>query len=181
MKLTATLLVQILIAHDDFQLPIINESMKMAEADPFKMMHQTDNDTCSIEYSGPTNVLISSQQNCIYSINVKTTDIVLAPSQPCKPSPTTINNSKYFSVGTCHPRHQNNAWDCIQIKNHYNQNYIYCFGNNVTIGGVTDPCPNTTFVLHQSTETTFTTKVLLCICTYFFRYSAFICYSSNME
>jgi len=69
-----------------FKLTMINETLEIAEADALQLMRHTNNDTWSIKYTGQASVLISSKQTFMYSINVKTTDIILVLSQPWKQS-----------------------------------------------------------------------------------------------
>jgi hypothetical protein len=136
----------------DFTTPIVNETLRLAEADSFELMHQTNNLTCSIKYTGPSNAIISTNQDCVYSVNVKHSNLILSPSQDCKSVAALPDTSKYFALDKCRPRQEHDAWDFVQIKQYNNQNHIYCAGNNITIGKISQPCPNQTFIMPDSAE-----------------------------
>lgn len=55
----------------DFDVPKINPDMHLVEADPFKMMLQTENKTCTIQYTGPFNLIINNMDECTYCANIK--------------------------------------------------------------------------------------------------------------
>jgi hypothetical protein len=136
----------------DFSSPIINTTLKVAEADPFDLIHQTENQTCTIKYSGPTNAIISTTEDCVYSINVRVSNLILSPSQDCKAVSALPDTSNYFRLDNCKPRQPHDEWDFVQIKSYHQQNYIYCSGSNITIGSIPQTCPNQTFVLPEGAE-----------------------------
>jgi len=135
-----------------FTTPVINQTLQLAEADAFKMMHQTSNLTCPIEYSGPSNVVVSTTHDCIYGVNVKSTDLILSPSQGCQSESALPETSKYFALGKCRAKQPLDALDFIQVKPYMGYNHVYCWGNNITVGGVVKPCPNQTFILPETAK-----------------------------
>jgi uncharacterized coiled-coil protein SlyX len=65
-----------------FDVPKIDTNLKLLEADPFKLMMQTENSTCIVKYTGPSNAIVSGKDGCTYAANLKmhaTHDLVLAP------------------------------------------------------------------------------------------------------
>jgi len=118
----------------------------VVEADAFTLIHQTESETCILKYTGPRNAIMSTVDDCVNSVNVEVHSLILAPPGVCLP-PVKINEkTKYFALEHCSPRHQNDARDYIQIKR-YNNNHLYCYGNNITIAGVEQASPNRTCVL----------------------------------
>ena len=131
------------------QTPLINDTMKLLEPDPFTLMHQTENKTCSIRYVGPQNAIVSVTDGCVYSMSQRHApkDLVFSPNEGCRPANSFRSTTNYFAVDRCWPKNKNDAVDFIQVKPSYGQYHIYCFGNNVTIGTSSQPCPNQTFLL----------------------------------
>jgi len=135
-----------------FTTPVVDTKLRLLEADPFDLIHKTENETCVIKYSGPRNVIISAEEDCVYSVNVKYSDIILSPGGNCKQISTLPDTSTYFSLLECKPKRENDEWKYVQIKLHHGQYHIYCNGNNVTIGKVTQRCPDQPFVIPVSTD-----------------------------
>jgi type II secretory pathway pseudopilin PulG len=100
----------------DFSVPRVDSDLQLLEADPFDLMVQRDNETCSIVYSGPKNVIMSKTKDCVYSVNVRHSDIILSPASSCKDSQSLPDNSKFFKLGTCKPTHPSDKDDYIQVK-----------------------------------------------------------------
>jgi hypothetical protein len=129
--------------------------MKLAKADPFILIHQTMNKTCVIKYTGPSHVIIPTGQGCVYPINVRGEDLVLAPLlDECKKDDQTLPESvdKYFELYKCKMRKPGDEWDYVQVKKYLDQNHVYCYGSNITIGKNQQPCPNQTFLLPVETD-----------------------------
>jgi len=90
---------------------------------------------------------MSRDDDCVYSVNVQRHSLILAPPGLCH-APVEMNEkSKYFMIDHCSARYENDAWDYVQVKRYNNNNHLYCHGNNITISGVEQACPNRTFVL----------------------------------
>jgi len=135
-----------------FSTPIIDSRLQLLEADPFNFMVRNGNQTCTISYNGPQNLIYSTEENCVYSVNVKTEDIILSPSNHCKDSTSFPNASKYFELKECKQRQPNDEDAFIQVKPYHQVNYIYCWGSNVTYSGKTQQCPNHVFMLPYGKE-----------------------------
>jgi hypothetical protein len=99
----------------DVSTPIINDII-VVEADPFDLMHQTVNQIYLINNSGPTNAIISTTDHCVYSIDVRVSNLILSPSQDCKAVSALPDTSNYFRLDKCKPRQTHNQWDFIKIK-----------------------------------------------------------------
>ena len=136
----------------DFTVPVINRTLHLVEADPFTLIAQSKNKTCKVTYTGPTNAVVSDKENCVYSVNIKRADIVMAPDKECATSSKLPDGSNYFKLDHCAPRTPHDAWDYVQVKTLHDDLYIYCKGNNVTIGGRLEQCPNETFILPLTTN-----------------------------
>lgn len=88
----------------EFDIPKINNKMKLVEADPFFLMLQNDNKTCKIKYTGPTLAIVSSEMGgCTYSEGIKRhgdRDIILAPQNDCQFQHQDLD-SRYFGLDRC--------------------------------------------------------------------------------
>jgi len=100
--------------HLQFTVPIVNQTLKLVEADPFRILHQTENSNCSVEYSGPRNAIMSTNKNCVYSVNLDFHDIILSPPSKCQPV-IEEERSKYFHVARCYPKRENDALEFVQV------------------------------------------------------------------
>lgn len=72
----------------EYSLPIVNDSLTIVHADPFRLMSRHDNKTCWLDYTGPTLAVISHDDDCIYSIQTEQAPVgklLLTPSVGCKP------------------------------------------------------------------------------------------------
>jgi len=136
----------------DFTVPIISDTLKLAEADPFTMIQKKNNQTCTIEYNGPHNVVFSTRENCIYGVNVNPTNILLSPSQVCRGPTSLPESSKYFSTGSCKPSFPGDEKDFIQVKEFGGMLHIYCAYNTITIGEMTEDSPLEIFALPLGVE-----------------------------
>jgi len=137
----------------DFTAPVINETLRLLEADPFDIMLKKDNSTCKIRYNGPENAVLSVKEDCVYGINVKKPvirDLILSPSRGCKPQSQLPESTKYFRLDECKPSHSDDAQEFIQIKPHHGQYHVYCFGSNLTLNNHPQACPSTVFLLPTS-------------------------------
>jgi hypothetical protein len=131
-------------------VPKINTDVDLVEADPFNIMIQTWNQTCSVAYTGPKNAILSKESGCPIALNVKISslnEVVLSTSQECMVGIKNNSINSYFSVEHCYPRGEKDAEDFIQVKPHHGSLHIYCFGNKITIENVTQECPRNVFIL----------------------------------
>jgi hypothetical protein len=137
-----------------FSTPVINETLRVVDADAFDLMHQTENMTCTIKYTGPQNAIISTVDDCVYSVNIRHSNLILAPSRECQAVSALPDTSKYYSLDNRQQMQPHDAWDFVQVKPYHQQNHIYCAGSNITIGRVMERCPNQTFVLPENADFT---------------------------
>lgn len=135
----------------DFSVPIIDSSLVVLEADPFKLMlRNKNNQICSVKYTGPTNAILSLRNDCIYSLNVKTPvthDMILPPSKGCQGRTELPDGAKFFHVDSCFDNTTVDARDFVQIKPYYGQLFVYCPESKITIDGKTALCPADVFML----------------------------------
>jgi len=132
-----------------FDVPVINLELKLVVADPFKLMLQTENQTCVVKYTGPINAIVSNKDGCAYASNLKTLaphDQVITPSGPCERI-SSESRTRYFGVERCDAKQLNDENDFIQIKPQHGMNYIYCPKSFITIGNKREPCPEDVLVL----------------------------------
>jgi len=132
-----------------FDVPVINPELKLVVADPFKLMLQTENQTCTVKYTGPLNAIVSNKEGCAYAANLKTLaphDLVIAPTGTCEKI-SSDSKTRYFGIERCDTKQQNDEKDFIQIKPHHGMNHIYCPKSFITIDSRTEPCPEDVFVL----------------------------------
>jgi len=132
-----------------FDVPKIDADLQLVEADPFKLMLQTENKTCQVKYIGPQNAIVSNKEGCTYAVNLKsqaTHDLILSPSSGCEPGSHDTNN-RHFGIERCDPRREHDERGFIQIKPHHGSNLIYCPKSFITFDGKTAPCPEDVFIL----------------------------------
>jgi hypothetical protein len=102
-----------------FDVPKIDTNLKLLEADPFKLIMQTENSTCIVKYTGPSNAIVSGKDGCTYAANIKmhaTHDLVLAPGSGCEK----INfesETRHFGVDRCDQRKEHDEKGFVQITN----------------------------------------------------------------
>ena len=134
----------------DFVAPVINRSLTLIEADPFQLMHKENNKTCTIEYTGPENMIVSTEKSCTFSINLKKPvqhDLILSPSHGCMPHASLPGEMKYFDVSRCEKEHDRDEWDFVQIKPFHGSNYVYCPGSKLELNGEARSCPRSVFLI----------------------------------
>jgi hypothetical protein len=54
-----------------FDVPLINQTLQLVEADPFNLMMINENKNCKVVYTGPTKAILSKELGCFYALNVK--------------------------------------------------------------------------------------------------------------
>ena len=138
----------------DFDVPIINRTLQLLEADPFQLMERVNNKTCSIKYIGPTNVITSTENKCSVSLNLPNPrrDLILAPLQGCMPQAIISKETKYFDVERCTATHDHDQLQFIQIKPLHGFHHIYCPYSTFHLDNQNLPCPNTVFVMPATTN-----------------------------
>jgi hypothetical protein len=98
------------------------------------------------------NAIISTTEDCVFAVNIRKSNLILAPSQECKSEAALPDTSKYYALDKCHQRQPHDEWDYVQVKPYHNQNHVYCSGSNITIGKVTARCPDQTFILPETAD-----------------------------
>lgn len=138
-----------------FNAPLINNTVHVLKSDAFKLMARTStNKTCTVVYNGPTKLVFSENENCIYPLNTHHTsssDLVLIPNSGCKPGNILPKTTKYFISDFCVQKHENDKEDFIQVKHYHDANYVYCPESQITIDGKTRPCPSKPFLIPSKT------------------------------
>ncbi|XP_035713879.1 uncharacterized protein LOC118438167 [Folsomia candida] len=133
----------------DFTATEINKDLQLIEADSFDLKVERKNETCVLKYKGPHNAILSTKDDCVYSINVKeptTPDLIVSPTRGCTPTAKT-KNSNHFDIDHCYDKNLAEPWDFVQIKLHHGQYHIYCPGSNITIERKLQQCPASVFIL----------------------------------
>ncbi|XP_021959280.1 uncharacterized protein LOC110855167 [Folsomia candida] len=133
----------------DFTATEINKDLQLIEADSFGLKVERKNETCVLKYKGPHNAILSTKDDCVYSINVKeptTPDLIVSPTRGCTQTAKT-KNSNHFDIDHCYDKNLAEPWDFVQIKLHHGQYHIYCPGSNITIERKLQQCPASVFIL----------------------------------
>lgn len=133
-----------------YSLPVVDEKLKIVEADPFTLLLKKQNKTCTLEYTGPKLAVISEEEDCIYSLNTERAPVgslPLSPSLSCKKSLSFNADDKYFSKMKCEASHEDDERDFVQIKVYNNLYYIYCPGSTYMLGKRNVTCPQKIFTL----------------------------------
>lgn len=127
----------------EFNSPLLNRSLHLLEADPFRMMYRTKNKTCDVDYNGPKNMIVSNEQDCALSVNVRPPsahELLLAPGQQCLNTATLSKEKTYFTITQCKEKHSSDYANYIQIKAYGNSLYVYCYGSKMEISGKEEDC-----------------------------------------
>jgi hypothetical protein len=133
----------------DFEVPLVSMDLEMVEADPFKILLQTWNQSCTVTYNGPKTAILSKSKGCLIALDVPTNNmykIVLSPRQQCITGKEKTGNT-YFAIEHCFARGEGEAAGYVQVKPHHGMLHIYCEGSHITIAGHTQECPREVFVL----------------------------------
>jgi hypothetical protein len=133
-----------------FIVPMVNGTLKLVEADPFTLLHKRGNQTCSIFYTGPKNAIVSSSDDCVYATDVQRRDLIVAPTENCREFNYSPETSRYFELDSCRDSHPGDEKDFVQVKVFNTHYHVYCFGSEMTIGGITKPCTRVPFLLPLS-------------------------------
>ncbi|CAL8095938.1 unnamed protein product [Orchesella dallaii] len=135
----------------DIAVPLINQNAILIEADPFRLMLRKNNQTCSVKYNGPENVILSLKDHCIYPVDVRHSikeDILIAPDHgQCADTSSISDNTKYFMVEHCVDQHPHDERDYVQVKLNDDAYHIYCPESEITIDERTQKCPSYVFML----------------------------------
>ncbi|CAL8129191.1 unnamed protein product [Orchesella dallaii] len=102
----------------DFFAPLINETLVLLDADPFNLYAKKNNETCTVKNTGPSNVVMSEKNKCIYALNLKqpiSRHLIVSLSRGCKPHTGFPKDSKHLSIGHCELQHPNDEWDFVQV------------------------------------------------------------------
>lgn len=129
----------------------INNSIHHLKADPFYLFKHIGNQSCTIKYIGPPQVVYSELENCIHSVHTyreDSSDLYLIPNKGCNAnSSLNTNITQFFELDRCFPRTENDHLDYIQVKNFGKNNYIYCPYAEIELHGRKRKCPDNPFVL----------------------------------
>ena len=103
--------------------------MKLLEADPFTLIHQTENQTCSIKYVGLQSAILSVKDGWTYSMSQRHApkDLVFSPNEGCKPANVHTSTTYYIAVDRYWPKNKND--DGLHSSETFIQYHIYCFEN----------------------------------------------------
>lgn len=135
-----------------FHAPKVNQTLRYLKADPFKVNVINVNQSCIVEYTGPSTILHSVSSNCSFPLESgrhHKTDITIVPTHGCGNLTGKLN--KMFHVKGCRPLNETHMVNSVQVKNLDGRNYIYCYGNNVTVFGTTRECPKMPFRIAETT------------------------------
>jgi hypothetical protein len=141
----------------EFTVSAINTSLVVLEADPFQLMLRKRNETCSVNYIGPKNTILSVKDKCIYSLNVQppvSHELIFSPSRGCvkKAGITETKTSKHFALGSCQATYPHDETDYVQVKPTTSGYHIYCPESTLTIDNVIQLCPDGVFTLPSEAD-----------------------------
>jgi len=141
----------------DFTTSLVNRALIVLEADPFELMlKKTETqETCRITYNGPKNAILSLNESCIYTLNIKrpvVQELILSPSRGCKPADSFPEDTSYFTVHTCQSSHEKDEYDFVQVKLTKQGYNVYCPYSSLTIAGRKQPCPFSVFLLPLTSD-----------------------------
>ena len=134
--------------HVEFTVPIASTRFQVVDVDPFEIRKVYNSTACKMSYTGPSRLVIEKGTHCVSAVSSRNQNVVLVPSGDCY---SKIENITLFTMSECKELKYDNDEDWIQVKRMYNQYYIYCANNNLTIGNWTNKCPETPFVLPLTT------------------------------
>lgn len=142
----------------DFATPVINRSLVVLEADPFKLMRQhIDMDekkekvfpkTCTWTYHGPLGIIYSTKDKCIVSTDIPSVgkrEIIVSPSLGCHPQMQKEDDIRYFREDFCVPTEKGDEVHFVQIKRIKDEFQVYCPMSEIVLEGRHERCPNNVF------------------------------------
>jgi len=127
-----------------FNVPVINSTMHLMEADPFTFMMKTNNKTCRVEYDGPHDIIASTSGKCILGVNVNPPNkknLLLAPGTTCTGEPD-FSKNKYFDVKQCDNQTPGDHKKFVQLKPYGDSVFIYCPNSTMEMAGNKKTCSN---------------------------------------
>jgi len=135
----------------DFAVPVVDEKIKIVEADPFILMVKQKGQTCKIIFDGPKNAMISPDEDCVYAVDLGTDyrgRVLFTPSHSCRNKTLGPNETTLFKMDTCTPSKEGDEKEFVQVKAYDNKFYIYCPGLEYQLEQKrVVKCPNRVFTL----------------------------------
>ena len=125
----------------DFNVPVIDVDTTISYADSFVISVSNDTHTCEKYYSGPKYVILNNGTICPLEQHLFETDnIILKPDMTdCEEQ----NLTKWQDL-KCLTRPKPVKMS-PQVKRVYNEFFIYCYGENITLFGTRRDCPDYPF------------------------------------
>ena len=125
----------------DFNVPVIDVDTTISYADSFVISVSNETHTCEKYYSGPKYVVLNNGTICPLEQHLFETDnIILKPDiTDCEEQ----NSTKWQDSKCLTPPKP--AKMPPQVKRVYNEFFIYCYGENITLFGTRRDCPDYPF------------------------------------
>lgn len=136
-------------------IPIINNKFMLLTADPFSLMKRIGNQTCTLQYQGPPQSIISNTSECVHPLlspYVAQQELLIYPVEECQQDDINNRQFKAYTTTKCEDTRPNDHLSFIQLKREANFIYIYCPLSNITIGSKVQPCPDSVFTLPFNTD-----------------------------
>ncbi|RWS27735.1 pol polyprotein-like protein [Leptotrombidium deliense] len=136
----------------DFFIPEIKKDMIVLYADPFSLVMRPLNESvlCRINYKGPSHVVYSKVNDCIFSLSSNqqnNNDIVLATESDNCSHYSEANTQKYWRSEPCQNEVRIVESDVVQVKPFMDFNYVYCYSFRIVVFNKEMNCPAYPFTL----------------------------------
>ena len=129
-------------------VPTINPKLIAVEADPFVLMTQKESKICSVDYAGPTNAIMSAEENCLYAIDMAMPlhkNVIISPTNMCDTG-IQMEKTGNHRIRECKESQEKSPEDFVQVKMSDGHYLVYCPQSNFTLeGGEPTVCPNDIF------------------------------------
>jgi hypothetical protein len=122
--------------------------LSLVVADSFDLMMRKGDQTCTVQYTGPKNAILSTKEDCVYGVDVpqSQSDLIVAPARGCDPQPRD-EETKHFTMTRCTLTRPKDQERFIQVKPLHNMYHVYCPELTITIEGVPGRCPDSVFTI----------------------------------
>lgn len=138
-----------------FDTPIVSDTFMLMNADAFQLMKRTKNETCTLDYDGPSQAVVSTNEDCIQPLTNQhptTSEIMVYPMDNCDQEDFHKKRIRSYKVSKCEATTENDHLHFIQTKREGSQIFIYCPYSTIKIGSKEEPCPNHVFSLPLKSE-----------------------------
>ena len=141
--------------HVNFDLPLTSKNHTVAQVFAFDIVKRNKTRMCFMKYTGPKIIVI--MENCINpwakGLLDERHDVYMMPTMIQCVSEASLYSDNHWEVDPSRCYDKIDPTATVQHRYSEGISYIYCYLNNITIFGITTPCP--AFVFSMSKKISF--------------------------